>query len=235
MMNKKYFDAWRLLFVLSFCLTFAGALEAAGETGVGARDSGLGGSLTALADDADSLYYNPAGLIHLIQNQVSTTYGFINNGVKKGGKADDWSVSCGVPVGRRIGAVGVTWRDVSEPGLYREQMAALGFGRPIIGRWALGIGARYLNRKSFAAAGDPAGLGDVSRTVGVDAGVLGRLGAHWSIGVMANGLNEPERAFSYRNKGAIRSGIGLRLPSFSIAGQFNVESSSEGSGKDLFV
>ena len=246
-MNGKYFESlarlgcvtkncsFRILFVLLFCAGFTRLLPAAGEMGVSARESGLGGAMTALADDADSINHNPAGLVHLIQDQVSTTHGFLNDGLRKGDKSEDWSLSCGIPLSRRFGAAGLSWRDVSEYGLYREQMAALGYGRNIMGRWALGIAARYLNRRTDEGAKENSDLNDIPGMIGVDAGVLGRLGSNWSIGAMANGLNEPDRAITYQNKGVIRSGIAYRQPSCSIAGQFNWARSIQGSGDDLFV
>ncbi len=232
LMNRKNSVIFISLTVSWICLGSAEWLKAA-ETDVSARSSGLGGALTALADDADALYYNPAGLVHLVQYETSASYGFMNNELRNGGKAEDWAVNCAIPLPPRIGAMGLSWRDFSEHGSHREQMAALGYGKTIIGRWAAGFAGRYFNRRLDDAQMPALGNGDVASSFGVDIGVLGRMGEHWSVGLMANGLNNPERAVHYQNSDAIRYGLGYKGASFSITSQFNVVRSSEGSGKDL--
>lgn len=44
------------------------------KIGVGARASAMGDAFTAIADDATALYWNPAGLIKIKENQLSATY-----------------------------------------------------------------------------------------------------------------------------------------------------------------
>lgn len=221
--------------VFLFCGILSPNLEAAGEQGISAYDAGMGGSLTALADDLNSLHHNPAGLADMVQNCFVSNYGFLNDGVRPGNDVTDWSAGFGVPISRRIGGMGVSWRDISERGLYREQMITLGYGKHIIGRWSVGIEARYLNRRLDEAAKDTALFGEVDSTVGIDAGAMCRLGTRWNIGVMANGLNEPDQAVSYQNKKMIRSGISFRHRSFSLAGQVNAARSSDLSGRDMIA
>ncbi len=203
---------------------FPAPLFALTEPGFSARDSALGGAMTAMADDAASMNYNPAGLVHLIQNEASSTYGFLNSGVRGADNASDWALNAGVPINRRFGAVGLTWRDTTERGQHREQMASLGYGKYILGRFAVGLGTRYLNRRP-----------DVSSTLGLDLGVLAQFGESWSVGVSANGVNEPDPSAHFNNKGTVRYGAAFRKPKISLSSQFNVVRSSDGSGRDLFM
>src|SRR5262245_36949719 len=84
------------------------------EMEIGARDAGLGGAMTALADDTSALQYNPAGLVNLTQGELSSSYGIANTAVLGGNRTGDWAVNSGMPLGRKFGALGVSWRDVSE-------------------------------------------------------------------------------------------------------------------------
>ena len=44
------------------------------KIGVGARAQGMGGAFTAIANDASSLYWNPAGIAHIPNNEVIFAY-----------------------------------------------------------------------------------------------------------------------------------------------------------------
>ncbi|MBI3195798.1 MAG: PorV/PorQ family protein [Ignavibacteriae bacterium] len=70
-LSRSVFGFWFLVFSLSNC--FAGA-KYVGEfiaIGVGGRALGLGGAYVALANDATSAYWNPAGLSKLQYPQIS--------------------------------------------------------------------------------------------------------------------------------------------------------------------
>lgn len=50
-----------------------------GFIGAGARSSGMGGAFVAIADDATSIFWNPAGLTHLLEKEVSVVGRFDNS------------------------------------------------------------------------------------------------------------------------------------------------------------
>lgn len=50
-----------------------------GFIGAGARSSGMGGAFVAIADDATSIFWNPAGLTHLLEKEVSIVGRFDNS------------------------------------------------------------------------------------------------------------------------------------------------------------
>ncbi|MDP3541143.1 MAG: PorV/PorQ family protein [Elusimicrobiota bacterium] len=52
------------------------------DIGVGARALGMGGAYTALADDAHSVYWNPAGLARLEKREVSVSHSELGNSTR---------------------------------------------------------------------------------------------------------------------------------------------------------
>lgn len=50
------------------------------DVGAGARALGMGGAYTAIADEADAIYWNPAGLARLEKKQVSLSHVELGNG-----------------------------------------------------------------------------------------------------------------------------------------------------------
>lgn len=50
-----------------------------GFIGAGARSSGMGGAFVAIADDATSIFWNPAGLTHLLEREISIVGRFENS------------------------------------------------------------------------------------------------------------------------------------------------------------
>ena len=61
--------------LLALTARFAGAVETASflNVGVGARGLGMGGAYTALADDADAIYWNPAGLAQVAKHEFQAS------------------------------------------------------------------------------------------------------------------------------------------------------------------
>ncbi len=198
-------------------------LRAAPEMGVAARDAALGGAFTALADDTSAVYYNPAALINLPQHEFSSSYGFLNSGVRSGASVTDWSVSAGVPMGKKIGSAGVSWREIYEHSFYREQAASVGYGRSMIGHWSVGLGGQYFNRSLDIPvdAAAPEVDGGVASAYGVSVGVLGRVMDCVEIGFFGQGLNEPKRAASFVNRSVYRASAGYRALTYSVAAQLN--------------
>ena len=100
------------LLIFSLTLTVPiveGADKYAGEfltLGVGARPLGMGGSYTAIADDATAAYWNPAGLGQLAHTEIT----FMHSSL---GSLDSYDfVNTVYPVrrsGRRAGALGLSW------------------------------------------------------------------------------------------------------------------------------
>jgi hypothetical protein len=64
----------------------AGAVETASflNVGVGARGLGMGGAYTALADDADSIYWNPAGLAQVEKHEFQASESELGQNTREG-------------------------------------------------------------------------------------------------------------------------------------------------------
>lgn len=78
------------------------------KIGVGARPAAMGEAFTVLADDATSLFWNPAGLIQIKQRELSATYNLWFQGISQG------YVSFGFPsLGGTVG-LGVNYVDMGD-------------------------------------------------------------------------------------------------------------------------
>ena len=62
------------LLVLAAQTAWAAEMAAFLDIGVGARAAGMGGAYTALADDANALYWNPAGLARMEKREASVSH-----------------------------------------------------------------------------------------------------------------------------------------------------------------
>jgi hypothetical protein len=51
------------------------------KLGVGARPSALGGAFVAVGGDVNSMYYNPAGLVKIMESQMTVMYNHWFQGV----------------------------------------------------------------------------------------------------------------------------------------------------------
>ena len=75
------------LLIPGLILLLAAAAQAAEtasylDIGVGARGLGMGGAYTALADDAHSVYWNPAGLARLEKREVAASHSELGNSTR---------------------------------------------------------------------------------------------------------------------------------------------------------
>ncbi len=71
---KKYYSGLLTLVIMLFAFSLL-AQDYAGESmaiGVGARPLGMGGTFAAIADDASTSYWNPAGLVNVTGVEVSS-------------------------------------------------------------------------------------------------------------------------------------------------------------------
>lgn len=95
-----------MLFVLIFSISSAYSAEKyAGEflnIGVGARALGMGGSFVAVADDATTVYWNPAGLGSIRNTEITFMYAGIFG-------LDKYNfINCVQPIGK-TSALGLSW------------------------------------------------------------------------------------------------------------------------------
>ncbi len=83
------------------------------DIGVGARPIAMGNAFVGLADDANSIYYNPAGLGLLTRNELTGTYGKLFMGLTDGSGISNGFIGYVHPLNKKIGTVGVGWLNLS--------------------------------------------------------------------------------------------------------------------------
>jgi hypothetical protein len=138
------------------------------QIAAGARAAAMGGAYTALADDASSLMWNPAGLAHVRRAELTATHTqWLQN-------ADHNFLAGAVPTRRgtlAVGAVTLSVPDIPQrltdtdaaDGSFESRDAAysVGYGRTVGTRWSLGLSAHYIRRTlaGASAAAPAASLG----------------------------------------------------------------------------
>lgn len=138
------------------------------SAGVGARALGMGGAFTAIADNADSPYWNPAGLSAVHFTEITTMQ------TKLSTDADHFYVSYAVPWGR--GALGISWIQVGLGGIsqtagavdpynevttlgvfnYYSNAYMLSYGLPVNDKLSIGLTAKYLTTDMGSVTGGQA-------------------------------------------------------------------------------
>jgi hypothetical protein len=145
------------LSTLSYCVTGQAGLDIAVlDAGVGARPLGMGGAFTAISDNADAPYWNPAGLSQIKQNSISAMQ------TKLSTDADHYYVSYVTPF--MGGGLGISWiqigmSDISQTGSSTDEnnevvnlgifsffsnAYLLAYGRNITDNLSFGVTAKYL-------------------------------------------------------------------------------------------
>lgn len=178
-MKKSKLKIKNLLFCLTFIFLFFAAYLYAGDEGTatgvflrmeqGAKPIGMGGAFVGIADNADGIYYNPAGIAQLERKEFSLTYSLLYEDISSS------FLSFVLPT-EKIGSfgVGVTYLNVAkiektdtsgnslgDTSIY-NLAAALYYAKKI-GMFSLGGGVKFIQQDYDAAKGT--GLA-------VDAGLL---------------------------------------------------------------
>lgn len=128
---------WVLVGLAGLCMPSIarGAFELAPS---GARPAGLAGAFVALADDANSLWLNPAGMALVPSITVTSFY------TRLYGMEELPSVMAGGVIPTRLAAVGAAYSGLGGE-LYRESALGLSVSRGIRSRVWLGATARMLS------------------------------------------------------------------------------------------
>lgn len=168
----------------AFCVSPAGAQDVskvgttAGEflqIGVGARATALGGAFVAATDDAAAMYWNPAGLSHVLQGEVVATH-------------SEWLadvnfdyVGVSLPVGA-LGTVGVSVTMLNVPEMLvrtedrqegtgetfdaADMAVGVSMGRAVTDRFSVGVTAKFIQQRIWhsSASGFAVDLGTQFRT-----------------------------------------------------------------------
>lgn len=167
---------------LSLC-TAAGAAFDLEHTG--ARSLGMAGAFCGLADDADAVYYNPAGLAQNRSVLIALDHSRLLGGLEDGTLAEN-RLAYVQPL-RDLGSLGLAWHQLDFSGVYQENLFSLDYGVALepSQRSFLGGGLRILNvgYNTAVANGNDFFAGTASRTgVSLDLGGLFFLDQNFCLG-----------------------------------------------------
>ena len=210
-MRQRVRVVWFLIFVICFgfgCLRLdvpafaqgqAGTDIAVLKSGVGARPLGMGGAFTAIADNADAPYWNPAGLGNLSSSEITTMQ------TKLSSDADHYYVSYVRPAFG--GTFGVSWIQVGLGNVaqtstevdthnevqnisifsYFSNAYMLSYGKNLNEHVSVGLTGKYLTSDMFGVAGGQA------YGYSVTPGILIKPREHLSIGLKIDELVNQQR------------------------------------------
>lgn len=212
-MTKIADIAFKARVLLALLALGAAPLRAAfNDDGWGARAAAMGGAFTAVADDADAVFWNPAAPARLDNSQFNLMHAKPFLGLESVQLGMN-SFSYAHPFKAKSSALGFGWTNLNASGLYREDAFALSYSRGIYplssgggeDRPMLygGLNLAYL-RNSFSmdryTEGDPVFAGGRARTaVTADAGLLG-FWNRFSFGFAAQNLTRPDVGFKQADR-----------------------------------
>lgn len=247
-MNSRLIVALTLLLPACYPRVAMAAYE---DVGVGARVSGLGHAYTAVADDAYSVYYNPAGLGTLDRPELGTTYSKLLTGLSDGSNPSNSFIAYAHPIeGGRRGTFGAGWNYFTVGSLYRESQLMASYSRGLFARtspnkYYLGGTLKYLNRSvggtGEAANGisntgvatgtaDPVLQGASKGNLDADLGFLWRVKPRWTVGLMIQHLMEPNIGFKESDKLGrnVKLGGAYKTPFSTLTGDVRLQSAPDG-------
>jgi len=177
------------------------------DLGVGARPIGMGNAYTALADDVNAIYYNPAGLAQLDECQFTSGYGKLYWGLDDGSNLGSGFVGYAHPL-YQWGTLGIGWLNFGVQGLYQENSFILSYGRNLKKRLLAGFNLKLLYKKygknpytenalidggpATSGERDPVFSGGYSKTgFSTDLGFLYRFNREYSLGLALTDINQP--------------------------------------------
>ena len=204
-----------LLFIsFIFCLLVAPA-ESAFLDRVGTRPLGMGGAFAAVADGTCAAMWNPAGLAQMKQSEIVATYAALYTGLGEDGLGRAY-LGYTLPL-KGNGALGINYIRLQSP-LYRENTIALSYSKRLrflyLGLNAKGLFANFVENEYTKI--DPLFQtnGLLTKGFGIDLGLLLRANEHFSLGLFARNVNQPNMAFEEGQESIVplelNAGIALR-------------------------
>jgi hypothetical protein len=185
---KNGLYAASLLLVISGVL-LPGLCQASFEdVAVGARPLALGGAFVAIADDANAIYWNPAGLARLEGIRLMGTRAWLYN-------VPDFHVDYLAFKAPNLGfaSLGIGWLNAALKDIQNENTFIISLARGGLGPLSAGINLKYfrLDAPGYERYNDPAYQGAQSAW-GIDLGVLWQFQQDITLGLAARNVNEPE-------------------------------------------
>ena len=235
---------------IAISITCAALLATASEgvvniqnVGSGARAQGLGNSFVAVADNADAVFANPAGLGQVGQRQVSyTNVSLLYAGIE-GDDLGQHVVSYAQPLGDKMG-LGLGYERIGSS-LMSENGAFVSLSYQVERRLQVGLSAKYLFWSVGSIPDDDGRADPLSNqsagNVGVDLGLLWQSPVQGAqVGVLLKNVNQPNVAYGEvagdADAGAlpmdVHVGVGYRVSSQSLLSVQYVRRDLTGDGSE---
>ena len=214
------------------------------NVGSGARAQGLGNSFVAVADNADAVFANPAGLGQVAQRQVAyTNVSLLYAGIE-GDDLGQHVVSYAQPLGDKMG-LGLGYERIGSS-LMSENGAFVSLSYQVERRLQVGVSAKYLFWSVGAIPDDPVNGPDPlsnqsAGNVGLDLGLLWQSPVQGAqVGLLLKNINQPNVAYGEvagdADAGAlpmdVHVGVGYRLSSQSLVSVQYVRRDLTGEGSE---
>ena len=213
------------------------------NVGSGARAQGLGNSFVAVADNADAVFANPAGLGQVTQRQVAyTNVSLLYAGIE-GDDLGQHVVSYAQPLGDKLG-LGLGYERIGSS-LMSENGAFVSLSYQVERRLQVGLSAKYLFWSVGSIPDDDGRADPLSNqsagNVGVDLGLLWQSPVQGAqVGVLLKNINQPNVAYGEvagdPDAGAlpmdVHVGVGYRVSSQSLVSVQYVRRDLTGEGSD---
>lgn len=124
------------------------------DMGRGARAPGMADTFVAISDDANALYYNPAGLAQLRWSQLTTEYGQLLTGADDGSSLGTTYLGYVYPLKGRMGTIGLAYHNFDAANLFKERTISLSYGWKLKvepfgwkGTWLSGFSLKQLHHQ----------------------------------------------------------------------------------------
>ncbi len=197
------------------------------EIQTGARPLGMGGAFSAISNDGNAIFYNPAGLGQLVYPEVFTMYSKMYQGLDYGNIYSGF-VGGAIPI-VEVGTIGGgfhTRRTASYgKSLSQENLFMLSFGREL-GKVGFGTSLKVYNYKwSNLTSEETTYLGGTNKTAfDADIGFLWRPGK-LAVGAVVTNVAQADLGLNEANRIPIgmRGGISLNFSSVILAGEVIAE------------
>jgi hypothetical protein len=158
------------------------------DVAVGARPLALGGAFVAIADDANAIYWNPAGLARMEGIRLMGTRAWLYS-------VPDFHVDYVAfkAPDLKFMSVGFGWLSAALKDIQSENTFILSLARGGLGPLSVGINLKHfrLDAPGYERYNDPAYEGAQSAW-GIDLGALMQFRRNLTFGLSARNLNEPE-------------------------------------------
>jgi hypothetical protein len=154
--NKRFYGIQKIVFLsLMVMLLIASPIYGAFENvDSGARSLGMGSAFVSVADDASSIFNNPAGIAQADQNELSMSY------MELYGLVGYSSIGCIQKMQKNVFGIGVISSNDKDD-IYQEMEFLFAYSRQIAENASIGANIRYLSSCAYlneAKLGDGKGI-----------------------------------------------------------------------------